>query len=242
MVEPVVSESWAERLGLGERELVAFVGAGGKSTLMLGLGRELSNAGHRVVITTTTRMSIDQIEPPVVDSIRGVEANLERRPGPVFVVRRDADAKVGGPAPTEVDKLFRESSAEYVLVEADGANGKTLKVPADFEPVIPPTSTIVVVVAGIDAIGANITAACHRPERVAELLGRPVSHQLAVADVAQILTSARGGLKDVPASARVIVAITKVSSETMDVAGELSLLITRDPDVDRVVVVPYFGS
>lgn len=234
-----MSESWAERLGLAERELVAFVGAGGKSTLMLGLGRELSDTGHRVVITTTTRMSVEQIEPPVVDSIRDVEANLERRPGPVFVVRRDADAKVSGPAPTEIDKLFRESSAEYVLVEADGANGKTLKAPGNFEPVIPLTSTIVVPVAGIDAVGSTITAACHRPERVAELLGRPVSHVLAVADVAQILTSARGGLKDVPASARIIVAITKVSSETMDVAGELSLLISRDPDVDRVVVVPY---
>ncbi len=239
MAEQLVSESWAERLGLGERELVAFVGAGGKSTLMLGLGRELSDTGHRVVITTTTRMSVDEIEPPVVDSIHGVEVNLDRRPGPVFVVRRDADDKVGGPAPTEIDKLFRESSAEYVLVEADGANGKTLKAPTDFEPVIPPTATIVVVVAGIDAIGSTITAACHRPERVAELLGRAVSHELTLSDVAQILTSARGGLKDVPASARVIVAITKVSSERMDVAGELSMLITRDPDVDRVVVVPY---
>lgn len=234
-----MSESWAERLGLGERELIAFVGAGGKSTLMLGLGRELSDAGHRVVITTTTRMSADQIDPPVVDSIRGVEANLERRPGPVFVVRRGPDAKVVGPAPTEVDKLFRESSAEYVLVEADGANGRSLKAPTDFEPVIPPTSTIVVPVAGIDAVGNTITAVSHRPERVAELLARPVTHQLGVEDVAQILTSARGGLKDVPASARVIVAITKVSSDTMDMARELSVLISRDPDVDRVVVVPH---
>lgn len=233
-----MSESWAERLSLGGRDLISFVGAGGKSTLMLTLGRELVGQGRRVVVTTTTKMSVDEVSSPVVDSIKGVEANLERRPGPVFVVRRGADEKVVGPAPTEIDRLFRESSADNVLVEADGASGKSLKAPAPFEPVIPATSTIVVVVAGIDAVGSTITSSCHRPERVAEIIGRPVSHVLTAADVAQVLTSARGGLKDIPAAARVVVALTKVSSESMDIARELSLAISRDPDVDRVVVVP----
>lgn len=234
-----MSESWAERIGLGGRNLVSFVGAGGKSTLMLGLGKELVEHGRRVVVTTTTRMSIDEIDSPVVDSIKGVQANLERRPGPVFVVRRGPEEKVVGPAPTEIDRLFRESSADDVLVEADGAAGKSLKAPAPFEPVIPVASTIVVVVAGIDAIGATITSSCHRPERVGEIIGRPVSHVLTVPDVAQVLTSARGGLKDIPAAARVVVALTKVNSDTMDVARELSLAVTRDPDVERVILVPH---
>ena len=234
-----MSDSWAERLGLEERELVAFVGAGGKSTLMLALGGELGEQGRRVVITTTTRMGADQVDPPVVDSIQSVEANLERRPGPVFVVRPGSDGKVVGPAPNEVNELFRASTADYVLVEADGANGKSLKAPADFEPVIPSAATVVVAVAGIDAIGDTITAACHRPERVAELLDRPVTHRLQMADLAQVLTSARGGLKDVPASARVVVALTKVTSERMEVAHELSVRISRDPDVERVIVATY---
>jgi molybdenum cofactor cytidylyltransferase len=234
-----VSESWAERLSLGAKDLISFVGAGGKSTLMLALGRELVAQGRRVVVTTTTKMSLDEISSPVVDSIKGVEANLERRPGPVFVVRRGADDKVVGPAATEIDRLFRETSADDVLVEADGASGKSLKAPAPFEPVIPVTSTIVVVVAGIDAVGSTIISSCHRPERVAEIIGRPVSHVLTAADVAQVLTSARGGLKDIPAAARVVVALTKVTSESMDAAHQLSLTISRDPDVERVVVAPY---
>ena len=48
-------------LGLGRSELVAFVGAGGKSSLLLGLGAELSVSGSRVVLTTTTKMGTDQI-------------------------------------------------------------------------------------------------------------------------------------------------------------------------------------
>ena len=78
MVAPAVGESLTDRLGLGERDLVSFVRAGGKTTLMLKLGRELADAGHRVVITTTTRMSTDEVESPVVDPGGAVEANLER--------------------------------------------------------------------------------------------------------------------------------------------------------------------
>lgn len=240
MAGPALIEHWPERFGLGERELVSFVGAGGKSTLMLGLGGDLADAGRRVVITTTTKMGTEQIQPPVVDSVANVEANFGRRPGPLFLVRRDADSKVTGPAPAEINELFRESSVEYILVEADGAHGRSLKVPADFEPVIPTASTTVVPVVGIDAVGSSIASACHRPERVAELLGRPVTHHLEPADVARVITSARGGMKDVPAAAKVVVAVTKVGSSEMDAARQLSILITKDPDIDRVVVVPRF--
>jgi len=239
MVEPPVGEFWSERLGLGDRELISFVGAGGKTTLMLGLGSELVGQGRKVVITTTTKMGPDQIAPPVVESISAVEANLDRRPGPIFLVRRESESKVTGPPPNEVNKLFRESSADYVLVEADGARGRSLKAPSGFEPVIPSSSTIVVLVAGIDAVGSPITTACHRPERVAELLDRPVSHTLDVEDMAKILTSARGGLKDIPATARVAVALTKVASADIETARRLTRLVGNDPDVERVLVVPH---
>lgn len=235
-----VGESWSKRFGLGAHELVSFVGAGGKTTLMLGLGNELAASGHRVVITTTTKMGTDQIQPPVVDSISRVEANFDRRPGPLFLVRRGAESKVTGPSPVEVNELFRDSSADYVLVEADGARGKPLKVPAAFEPVIPSASTTVVLIAGIDAIGASIATACHRPDRVAELLDRPVTHILEPEDVARILTSASGGLKDIPAAARVVVALTRVTSADIEAARQLTLLVSNDPDVDRVAVVPRF--
>jgi hypothetical protein len=47
-------------------------------------------------------------------------------------------------------------------------------------------------------------------------------------------------MKDVPAAAKVVVAVTKVGSSDMDTARQLSILITKDPDIDRVVVVPRF--
>jgi molybdenum cofactor cytidylyltransferase len=237
-----VAPHWAQRLELEERELISFVGAGGKTSLMVGLGNELAEAGHRVVITTTTKIGADQVQPPVVDSVSQVEANFGRRPGPVFVVHRDDESKVTGPTPIEINHLYRDSSAAYILVEADGARGRSLKAPAAFEPVIPTRSTIVVLVAGIDVIGASIASSCHRPERVAELLGKPVTHSLGVQDVAKVLTSASGGLKDVPADARVIVVVTKVGPEDVDAARRLSQLVASDPDVERVVIMPRWSQ
>lgn len=237
MVAPAVGESLTERLGLGERDLVSFVGAGGKTTLMLKLGRELADAGHRVVITTTTRMSTDEVESPVVDPRGAVEANLERG-GVVYVVHRGAESKMTGPSPAEVNRMFSSTSADYILVEADGAKGRSLKAPSEFEPVIPTASTVVVIVAGIDAIGRSIATACHRPERVAAILERPLTYHLGARDVARVLTSAAGGLKEVPPNARVVVAVTKVGSDDIEAARDLTTQVVADPDIERVVVIP----
>lgn len=226
-----------DRLGLGERDLVSFVGAGGKTTLMLKLGRELADAGHRVVITTTTRMSTDEVESPVVDPRGAVEANLERG-GVVYVVHRGAESKMTGPSPAEVNRMFSSTSADYILVEADGAKGRSLKAPSEFEPVIPTASTVVVIVAGIDAVGRSIATACHRPERVAAILERPLTYHLGARDVARVLTSAAGGLKEVPPNARVVVAVTKVGTDDIEAARDLTTQVVADPDIERVVVIP----
>ncbi|GMQ85267.1 MAG: hypothetical protein BMS9Abin07_0833 [Acidimicrobiia bacterium] len=230
-------ESLTDRLGLGGHELVSFVGAGGKTTLMVRLGHELADAGHRVVITTTTKMGADQVESPVVDPMGAVEANLERG-GLVYVVHRESESKMTGPSPAEVNVMFSSTSADYVLVEADGARGRSLKAPSQFEPVIPSASTVVVVVTAIDAIGRSIATACHRPERVAAILGRPLTYHLGTRDVAQVLTSAAGGLKDIPANARIVVAVTKVGSDDIEAARDLTTQVVSDPDIDRVVVIP----
>ena len=43
-------------------DVVAFIGAGGKTSLMVSLGYELAEAGWRVLATTTTKLSTDQLD------------------------------------------------------------------------------------------------------------------------------------------------------------------------------------
>ena len=45
-----------EALGLQAREVISLVGAGGKTTLMFRLAKELLLSGKRVVTTTTTKI------------------------------------------------------------------------------------------------------------------------------------------------------------------------------------------
>lgn len=202
----------SQRLGLARRELVAFTGAGGKSTLMLRLADELVAIGHRVLVTTTTKMGRDQFTefPSLCEShdLETVRAALARQPLVALITGGD-DHKATGPPPEIVDELFRTAPFDYLLVEADGAHGRSLKAPASHEPVIPLATTTVVVLVGADAVDGRVFDVAHRPEQTAVLTGLKVDERLTVEDCIAVLSHPEGGLKGVPPGARVVVAITK---------------------------------
>lgn len=228
----------ASRLGVGERELVAFVGGGGKTTLSMALGRQLAAAGYRVGLTTTTRMGseeVGRIERRCTGTDPSLVALSLPDPGLLAIVAGDDGRKATGPRPDEVDAIFRSRALDHVLVEADGARRRPFKAPAAHEPVIPAAATSVVIVMGADAIGGVIAEVCHRPERVAELVGLAPGDRLDAAAAAHVIGHEHGGFKGVPARARVVVAITKVSPDRQPTAGEVVRLLQGHPRVDRIV-------
>jgi molybdenum cofactor cytidylyltransferase len=79
--------------------------------------------------------------------------------------------------------------------------------------VIPPDTTLVVPVVGIEAGNGRLGDVAHRPERIMSLLGIPTdTHHLQPGDIATLITHPQGGLKGVPATARVIPFINKVET------------------------------
>ena len=232
-----------EQLGIGEHELISIVGAGGKSTILFSLGSELAAAGRRVILTTTTKMARDQVTDPVCWSVDPVAVERCLVAGsPLFLALDTVPGKVTGPTSEGVDRLFAETTADYVLVEADGARSMSVKAPAEHEPVIPATSTLVIVVAAIDAVGRPIRAVAHRPERVAALAGAGQDDVLTVPNLASTLLHPNGGLKGIPESARVAVAITRVTAETEQPAAELAGLLLDHPRIDRAITLQATGS
>ena len=50
-----------EAFGIEKGDVVALIGAGGKTSLMVGIGYELAESGWRVLATTTARMPEEQL-------------------------------------------------------------------------------------------------------------------------------------------------------------------------------------
>lgn len=234
-----MTPSLPDRLGLASRELVSIVGAGGKSTILFALGRDLSAAGARVILTTTTKVGADQPGEPICWSADPGVVDDAFMPGlPVFVAAGRGPGKIVGPSPAAIDRLFAGTDAEYVVVEADGAGRMAIKAPADHEPVIPSASTTVIVVASLAAIGHPISEVAHRPERVARLIGAHSDDLLTLEGAAGVLLHPGGGLKGIPNTARVVMVATGATSAAEGQAADLANILASHPRVERAIILP----
>lgn len=209
----------AEALGVAPGDIVALVGGGGKTTLMYRLAEELAAAGHRVLVTTTTK-----IYPPLPDQVDWAIADEDddgRLAHAAGFLRRHAivaalsgpgpEGKMNGVSPAWVERAAAEAGADYLLVEADGAAGRPIKAPAPHEPVIPSCATVVVAVIGLDALGAPLdTEHVHRPERVAALTGLVPGEPLTAEAIALLATHPEGLAKGAPPGARIEYVLNKV--------------------------------
>lgn len=223
--------------------LVALVGAGGKTSTMYALAREAKSRGFKVVLTTTTRIYLPrgvntpgvllEDSPGIVDRVREQLCNC-------FVVLAGsgltAEKKILG-----LDKglagKFLEAGADLVVAEADGAAGMPFKAPGEGEPVIPPDTTLVIPVVGIDCLGLPLSGgSIHRPEIVARLTGASIGGQVNSGTVAGVFLSPGGYRKDVPEGSRWEPFINKVESAgELRAARELAGLLIKG-GADRVVI------
>ena len=209
-------------------DVVAIVGGGGKSSVLQRLSVEIAAAGSRVIATTTTHLGIHQAPdggPDVVIAQDGaipwaaVEAMLAAR-GRCLLVGPIAQERRTGIPPTQVDELARcaaDLGVGALVVEADGSRQRAVKAPAAHEPVLPATTTHVVAVVGVDAVGRALKPnSVHRPEVVRGLLGLPdnATPRLTPAMIARLVTHPAGGGKDMPPQAQLIPLINKVETVT----------------------------
>jgi molybdenum cofactor cytidylyltransferase len=230
--------SLTRALGLEQPSgVVAIVGGGGKSSLMFALAGALP---RRTVMTTTTRIFAAQMEfalevCTLADA--GWRERLDAFDKSLLVVGRvEGDRAVG--VPRELPALLcARAGIDQVVVEADGSRMRPVKAPAAHEPVIPDATSLLVVVAGIDALSGPIREVAHRPERVGAITGLDPEQALTPDALVRLLTSPEGGLKGAPPAARVAVLINKVESpEQRDAARRVARGILREPRVERVAI------
>jgi molybdenum cofactor cytidylyltransferase len=187
-------------------EIIAITGAGGKTTILLQLAREARAAGLRTLVTVTTKMY--EPDPAEFGPATYDPAGLSGRELAVFAAGKDdATGKLLGIDPRAIPGGF-----DLVLIEADGALHKPLTAPKEYEPVIPPATTTVLAVAGLDAMGEPI-GAMHRPDVISRLTGQPPEAEVTAEIVATALSHPEGNTKGRPEQARVVYILNKCDDE-----------------------------
>ncbi|MFC4541459.1 selenium cofactor biosynthesis protein YqeC [Halosolutus amylolyticus] len=238
----------ADALGLGDEELVSFVGAGGKKTAMERLVTEADDRELAAAYTTSTHMPPPAALPLVLADPDRVRAVLDEETAPIALASDRiadpdrVDEKVRGYDPAVLSSLFREGAVDWLLLKADGARMREFKAPGPDEPPIPESSTFVVPVTSVRAVGRPLTAdVVHRVDRVERLSGLTEGDPLTPDAVGRVLAHPRGGLKRVPDDATVVPLVNKADDERLERRAKavLSAALEHTSRFDRGLVCSF---
>lgn len=225
----------ASRIGKAPR--LALTGAGGKSTAMFRLGRDLVDPAlmpgtpGTVLLTSTTHLAAQQLSlgdhhfsiysPQDVDSIdTKLPSGVVLLTGPL-----GPDQRTRGLDRNSIQRLrilveSHSGGPLPLLVEADGSRQKPLKAPAEHEPVVPPWVDQVLVFAGLSALGQPLDSRwVHRPERFGRLAGLQAGQEITISALARVLSSPMGSLKGIPETARRVAVLNQADTPQLRQAG-----------------------
>ncbi len=210
---------------------IAIVGGGGKTSLMYALAERMVTKGKRVVTTTTTK-----IFPPAPDQ------------SPCIVLLKDApnledlDDKLSrfgqvtlggsllpsGKLDSVPEAVIRSclEYADHVIVEADGAAGRPIKAPEEWEPVIPGSTDMVIAVVGLDCLGNPADAQwVFRLERFRSITELENSQVITPEAIARLLAHPLGAFKGAPEKAVLVPFLNK--ADLLEVQWNMTKVVNR---------------
>lgn len=240
--------SITEALGLKTREMISLTGAGGKTTLMFRLARELFLQGKKVITTTTTKI----LEPPQEETphlfvsseeemIRDfLGRHLDQFGHLTLAGERLGSGKLRGLPPGLLDHLWNSFRMNAMIIEADGAAGRPVKAPREGEPVIPSCTTLVTAILGLDGVGVPLTDEhVFQAGRISQMTGIPEGEEMTEEGMAVLMTHPEGLFKGAPDSSRLAVFLNKVDvREGLTKAMAIGRMIfeTKTVAIERVVL------
>ena len=198
-------------LNLKDGGVISLVGAGGKTSLMFRLVRELAGQGDSVLSTTTTKIYVPNreqssnvmISKSASTFVTAARSILKRHPhisaGSRLIPFQN---KLKGFAPEAIDAIWQSGIFRWIVVEADGAAGRPVKAPAFHEPVIPQCTKWIIGIVGLKAVGKPLTERwVFRPHRVSQITGLAEGSILTESAIVDLLIAENGILKGAPVGA-----------------------------------------
>jgi molybdenum cofactor cytidylyltransferase len=213
----------AQALRIQHAPCLAIVGAGGKTTALFKLARQLHPP---VIVTATTHLHVDQIPfadshliADIPDDLSALDANLH---GVVLVTGSIEGDRTTGMNQDSIEQLHRITHQKEIplLIEADGSRQHPIKAPAEHEPAIPGFVDMVIVVAGLSGIGKSLeNKYIHRPEIFSRLSGLALNARITPQGLTNFLTHPQGGLKGIPPNARRVVLLNQADTLALQAEG-----------------------
>ncbi len=196
----------AQALRINSSSCVAFIGAGGKTTAMFQLARQLHSP---VIVTATSHLGIWQIgfaDQHIIAETFAAWEEFDHGLKGILLVTGEIEQDRTKPIKKDLLNSLREFCGYHsipLLIEADGARQKPLKAWAAHEPPISSFTDQVVQVVGLSGVDRSLSNKyVHRPEIFSELSGLKIGEAVTTAALVNILTHTKGGLKNIPISAR----------------------------------------
>ena len=240
----------SDLIDLPEQPLISLVGAGGKTTTMYTLARELARRGKRVVTTTTTQIftpTSEETEKLIVEAettmlLNKVKAAWEHHRRITVATGMNDRGKLMSVQSDIPSLLLQEGGADVVIIEADGARHRMIKAPAKYEPVVPPETNVALLLLSAEAINQPLSEdVAHRPELIAAVTSIHMGDMLTPDVIARLMTSEQGALKGVPETVRAYLLVTHVSPERREAVLELAGRVHKSARITGVLYSEVAG-
>jgi molybdenum cofactor cytidylyltransferase len=224
-----------------DTDQIAWVGAGGKTSLMFKIANEVFP--NKCFITTTTKMA--ESETSFADQITRVEdfSNFDiLNVNGINLIFKGNDGneplKINGFDEGELSTFSSKLKRNQIplFIEADGSKRKPLKFPAEHEPNIPQFVNKICIVVGLSAVGKPLSEEnFHRPELISKILNIPIGEIISIDHIYEILAHTQGGLKNIPAKAKTIVFLHQ-ADQLADYSQANGIALKLQKHFDHVVL------
>ena len=240
----------ADSLGVKAGEMVSLIGAGGKTTTLFRLAKELRDADGKILVTTTTK--IFKPNKPHVErlflaqDVKALIAEITNIPRPAVIGAGygvdDEGKLLGLPAPW-LDDIEESAELEAILVEADGAASRLFKVPSELEPVVPKLSSLVIWSMAIKIIGKPLDAnSVHRAERAVALLGVAPGTIVTPEHILKLVAHPDGCLRGLPAASRKVALLNQADTPDEIAAAKVLARALTPLGFERAVITSFLSD
>jgi probable selenium-dependent hydroxylase accessory protein YqeC len=199
-------------ISLVKKDIISFVGAGGKTSMMFKLAEELRHS-NKVLVTTTTKIYFpleDRYDFICTDK-EGLNSYINMKENGIYILGSsiNIENKILALDETQLEEIA--PYFDYILIEADGAKEKQLKGWNEFEPVIYRKTTKTIGIIDIKSLGMVISEdTVHRSQIFCELTGAKQGDVVKLEHLSKLVTHPKGLFKG--AQGEKIIYVNKVET------------------------------